>query len=401
VRFIVACCWSPDKGQGISTMAREIAEYLISINHEVFYLSPEAVNKSWYKETGVQAINIGPELRPKDGLIAVVTNVEKINPDVLINNDHPYVQAALPVINTKKIIISHTMAWGTAALSRFNHQYADKIVSISYDMLKYILERNVSPAKLLLIMNGIVDPYYSDWKPANKVDTKINLVFAGNWTKVKGADVLLKAINDIADDVSWLKLDCFGSIKNKIIHKLRNKSWIKLHGRVERESFLEILSNADFLLFPSKVEGCPMTVIEAMSRGVVPLVSDGKGAMRWMIDHGVDGYVLRRKKWKKDMWEILNYMNSNPGALIEMKQKARKRFLSPFTIEHMMSSLLTSVNEVVSQKYQRDEITAIKWHRQKLEGSLLERITERLYYRMGVIRKAGKVKREDLKSINL
>ena len=401
MRFIVACCWSPDKGQGISTMAREIAEYLISINHEVFYLSPEAVNKSWYKETGVQAINIGPELRPKDGLIAVVTNVEKINPDVLINNDHPYVQAALPVINTKKIIISHTMAWGTAALSRFNHQYADKIVSISYDMLKYILERNVSPAKLLLIMNGIVDPYYSDWKPANKVDTKINLVFAGNWTKVKGADVLLKAINDIADDVSWLKLDCFGSIKNKIIHKLRNKSWIKLHGRVERESFLEILSNADFLLFPSKVEGCPMTVIEAMSRGVVPLVSDGKGAMRWMIDHGVDGYVLRRKKWKKDMWEILNYMNSNPGALIEMKQQARKRFLSQFTIEHMMSSLLTSVNEVVSQKYQRDEITAIKWHRPKLEGSLLERITERLYYRMGVIRKAGKVKREDLKSINL
>jgi len=180
MKFVVACCWPPDKGQGISTVSREIAAMLIKKGNEVYYLSPQPSSFTWYEATGIKPIIIGSEQNPIEGLRSVVAQVNDLDPDAIINNDHPYVQAALPDLKTRKIIISHTMAWGTAALVRFNHEWADRIVAISYDMLQLLLMKGVSPAKLSLIMNGIKDPYEQRWVPQHNPVKPLRLVFAGN-----------------------------------------------------------------------------------------------------------------------------------------------------------------------------------------------------------------------------
>ncbi len=398
MKFIVACCWSPEKGQGISTMSREIAAYLAGNHHEVYYLAPQSDNISWYQKAGVTPIDIGPKLTPKDGLKAVVASVNKLQPDVLINNDHPYVQAALPAIGVKKIVISHTMAWATAALARFNHQYADRIIVISNDMLKQIVDKGVPSSKLALIMNGIVDPYSSTWNPSAVTDGPLKVVFAGNWTRVKGADLLLDAFANAQGEMDWIQFECFGAIKEKYSKRLTGKPWIKLHGRVARNQFLDTLAEADFLLLPSKIEGCPMTVIEAMSRGVVPLVSDGHGAMRWMVSHGIDGFVIRRKNWSQDMWEILHHMHNNRDALIKMKSRARGRFSKQFEISHMMAALIEVIAQIKNTTITTSNETykTIHWHRPSVNDSMLNKVIDRVFYQTGILRMAGSVHRDEL-----
>lgn len=399
MRFVVACCWAPDKGQGISTMSREIASCLAVNGDEVYYLSPKTEDISWHEKTGVIPLFIGHELTPEQGLIEVISKVNALQPDALINNDHPYVQAALPALTTKKIVISHTMAWSTASLARFNHRFADNIIAISYDMLLLLLKKGVSPTKLSFVMNGIVDPYQDNWQPIEHTIEPLNLFFAGNWTSVKGAELIMDFILSMPNDVPWLKLDIFGSIKTKDQQKITQKTWVNVHGRVSQNLFLDALEKSDMLLLPSKIEGCPMTVIEAMSRGVVPIVSDGYGSMKWMVDHGIDGYVVRRNNWTIELKQIIEYMSQNRSQLHNMRCQSRFRFNRQFNLNHLIKHIKNITSQPTkADAFRSESYPALKWHRPMNDSkSMIDKVLQRIYYKFGLLKIAGWVSEKDTK----
>jgi glycosyltransferase involved in cell wall biosynthesis len=385
-------------GQGISTVSREIATNLASRGHEVFYLSPKSEADSWYSKNRLSKISIGPDIGARLGFALVVQAVKEVKPDVLINNDHPYVQAALPAIETRKLILSHAMAWSTASLVRFNHEWADSLVAISYDMLLKLMDHNVPAEKLALIMNGIEDPFDEHWTPNHNAEKKIRLAFAGNWTRIKGAELVLDSVTNAPNSLPWISLDIYGTIKKKDSVLMQRKSWVNVHGRIPREQFLTSLGEADLLIFPSMKEGCPMTIIEAMSRGVVPIVSDGKGAMRWMVTHGEDGFLARRKHWSKDFWGLLEYLNCNRDELQEMKIAARAKYIREFKIEHMIDKLehlalkRSSLPDVAAGPYK-----LIKWHRPGSTKSNAHKAFETMCYKLGLLRSAGWIEKSEIK----
>lgn len=400
MKIVIACCWSPEKGQGISTISREIAEALVKKGHKVYYLSPPTNNFFWYERFDIKPIFVGPELNPKAGLIATVNAITDINADVVINNDHPYVQAALPALKARRIVFSHTMSWATASLVEFNNYWADKIIVISYDMLLKLTSKGVPSTKLVLIMNGAEDPHNNEWKPEIHLDKPLNLVFAGNWTRLKGAHLIQELIDSFPDNHPWLELNVFGSIKDKYTKKIGAKPWVKIHGRVSRDQFVNAMDKADILLFPSAIEGCPMTVIEALSRGVIPIISDGHGAMRWMIDHGIDGYIARSKYWKSDLIGILQYLHNNRTHLYEMRCQARIRYLNQFRIDYMIekiSALMQASDEGLLSTNNNGPVQAIKWHRPNNQPEKnIRRIIDTICYRLGILQKSGLVKLNEI-----
>jgi len=401
MKFVVACCWAPDKGQGISTISREIAACLAQNGDDVYYLSPRTDNIDWYKKLGIKPIFIGHDLAPKQGLKEIVQILNELRPDAIINNDHPYVQSSLPALISKKIIISHTMAWSTASLVLFNHRYADNIITISYDMLQRLLKKGVSPIKLSFAMNGIVDPYQANWLPKANLNSPISLFFAGSWTTVKGADLILDFILSMPDHITWLKLDIFGGIKQKHINKISKKSWVKVHGRVPHTEFMYVLEKADILLLPSKVEGCPMTVIEAMSRGVIPIVSDGLGSMKWMVDHGIDGYVVRRRSWQTELMQIIEYMNINREFLYQMKCQARSRFIRQFDINHLIRHIKSLIEQPSKAEHHDSEgYQVLKWHRPLPDSNgLFNKIISRINYKLGLLKTSGWINKNEFRDI--
>lgn len=66
---------------------------------------------------------------------------------------------------------------------------------------------------------------------------------------------------------------------------------VELTGLVTRREAERHIRNAHCLLLPSRGEGCPMTLIEGMRSGTIPLVSDCPSAMREIVKHGVSGFV--------------------------------------------------------------------------------------------------------------
>lgn len=386
MRVMVASCWPPQGGQGIGAVATELALCLKGRGHEVFFLSPRPENREWYLDNDIAEVFSDPASHPIAGALGVLSAAEDIRPDILINNDHPFVQAAMPHLTCPTIVICHTMAWGTFALACQNHLWAEQIVALSNDMHMRLVSRGIPPSKISVIFNGLPDLRMQGPPRSNK----LRVVFAGNWTKTKGADKLINALYTRIDSCQDFEFHCFGAGRsNRKLEQLKKAQWFHYHGRVSRDNFLESLGRSDILIFPSRIEGCPMTVLEALRAGVAPVVSDGDGAMKTIVTHGVNGYVARLSDWTNDMWEILDNLNQNRRLLNRIKKNARQSFLERFTIERMCDELLALTSTKRPVKFVKNNSTrSIHWHRPIASdnGSLLRRVGIKLTYRLGWIR---------------
>ncbi len=113
-----------------------------------------------------------------------------------------------------------------------------------------------------------------------------------NMRPVKRADLLLRAAIRCADlrDVYWLLI---GRVRDPRVTLLARHPKIRDRVRVLgfRSDALDLMSGADLLVMPSRREGVARALLEAMSQGVCPIVSDA-GGMREAVRHEVDGLVF-------------------------------------------------------------------------------------------------------------
>jgi glycosyltransferase involved in cell wall biosynthesis len=66
---------------------------------------------------------------------------------------------------------------------------------------------------------------------------------------------------------------------------------VQFHGRQSHQDTIRLLSEADVLLMPSRFEGLPITLLEALSQGVVPIASRLPGITDDAVENGVNGIL--------------------------------------------------------------------------------------------------------------
>lgn len=393
MRIVVSCCWGPGDGQGIAAAATELAAGLSRAGHDVYFLAPRSDAAAWYKSSGVKCLTVGPEHGAGPGMYAVARMIEDIRAELVINNDHPYVQAAFPLMSCRKIAVCHAMGWTTNTLAVTNVHAVDLVVALSYDMLEKLRARGVPLEKLVIISNGI-EGGGNTCRTASlgHPPGPLQVVFAGNWTGIKGGDLVLQMIKTAPKWSSTVSLQCFGEGRLYKAAKRMASPNVHIHGRVSRTVFRKALEGADVLLMPSRTEGCPMTLIEAMSVGVVPIVSDAEGAMRWMIEAGHDGYVVRRSRWSTDVWQLLCHLGTNRGVLARLKDNARRAFQAKFTIEKTVSRYEEAIGmsgAAGRSVCHAGNVKAIEWHRPNRGARGMDALVQRAHYYTGHLRRVS------------
>ena len=124
----------------------------------------------------------------------------------------------------------------------------------------------------------------SQWVKSQNSD-HLKLVFLGRLVDEKGI-FLLKEIDNWLQQkkvpVSWTVIGrgpCEAALKEQW-QQNPNISFIQAK---DTAHVYQLLETQDVLVFPSKFEGTPVAIMEAMSRGVVPVVSDLPGGTRDMV----------------------------------------------------------------------------------------------------------------------
>lgn len=185
------------------------------------------------------------------------------------------------------------------------------------------VERNIS-----ILFPGLPVPVARKHK---KKSDGIHLLFVGVWFERKGGRFLLEAYQKLRLTKKNLKLTILGPLPKDI--KITDNT-IYQHDFVSYERLhQEFYHQADILVnVPPVAEGFGMVVLEAMSHGVVPVVS-AVYALPELVENGVSGVVVKPGD-TQSLVTSLKKLIRNKKLCQDMGQAAQVRFRRLFSTSH-------------------------------------------------------------------
>ena len=380
-----------DKGSGIAAAAKALSEGLLAHGDEVVIASPEFADPAWLTRHEVSHVRTDPNEPQADAARRVLRVLTELRIEGVINNDNSVVQSLAPLCGVPFVSIMHLPRHAIGALAAYNSAYLDYVVAISPDMQRAAIESyGLAVHKVPLVYNGVPDCAGPLAARAN--DGPLNVIFAGGGNHRKGADLMLKLVRRCDFSAQELLLHWFDVLPEGLRRQLENIPFVRLHGRVPANEFLDHLGSADVLLMPSRLEGCPMALLEAMCRGVVPIVSDGMGAMRWIVHSGHNGFVCSLRRWPAEVQACLRHVLQQRRALAKMSLHSRRTYVEGFTNLRMAAMLKGLLQQPTVQREARlREAPVLKWTRPAPPPGFRVGLWERFCYRTGLLRAASVV----------
>jgi len=232
--------------------------------------------------------------------------IEKIQPEIIINSNFRLLSIAIPYLKPEiiKISISHFVDGQLAFVAGYNHLYYDSIVALSYEGKKFIDKyfKIKDENKVKVIYNFYRANNNSNEYLLKKLNNKTLIItYPGGSSLNKNAILVYKLLKkliktDLAFKFYWLGNTFIPGARHlKAFHisdLFESDDRIEFTGYLDRKKATEKIFEANIFLLPSKKEGCPISLLEAISIGVIPIVADSKHASSELIKNNENGFVL-------------------------------------------------------------------------------------------------------------
>lgn len=224
-------------------------------------------------------------------MAAIFNPVKKL---IYLVHDYFYVAGALQYQPVIDVAVAHASLFCDILLAA-SPDYQGKVKYLSY---------------------GVELPRQSIKKQAGPA---LKLIFLGRLVEEKGVK-LLKEIDALLSErnvpVEWTIVG-----KGPLLGELK-QSWsqntnVEFVQAADTASVYAILEHQDILVFPSWFEGTPVSIMEALSRGVVPVVSNLPGGTRDMVTEDVG--MLCTVKDAAAYADAISFLHSNRDALSNMQ----------------------------------------------------------------------------------
>lgn len=236
------------------------------------------------------------KLYPKDNWYHVYKKLShqlNKNKGILISNDQ-YDLVMLKAFNIDRKVIQIVHDEYNLSLSIKFENCIDKFIAHSlhiYNKLSDSIPNRKSD--IAFIHYGI--PIQQNINKVRNIENKLNLLFLGRHVKDKGIFDLYE-INTIIKkrniEVNWTILGK-GPETEKILKQWKNEINVTFKTPYSNKELFEIVSKNDILILPTKFEGFPVSILESMSVGCVPLTTDIPGGIQEIVIDGITGYKCR------------------------------------------------------------------------------------------------------------
>lgn len=212
---------------------------------------------------------------------------------------------------------------GSATIARaFEHSYSAVWVA-SHQLKSWFVANAVPQEKIFVVENaasyvlpeGEIEEIRKErnTRPAGR---QLRILFAGRFDVQKGLDRLLSLIHEAKKGglpIDWRILGKSIVEADESTFELGRLIPIEKPAYLESE-LTEIYRWADVILLPSRFEGLPLTILEAMRCGVVVVAADA-GAISEAIMSGKDGFIVPQINCVVDMYKIISDFSAFPEKL--------------------------------------------------------------------------------------
>ncbi len=155
-------------------------------------------------------------------------------------------------------------------------------------------------------------------------------------------------------------------------------SCIFFTGKLPNTAVIQRLQHSDVFLLPSSFEGLPVSLLEAMAKGVVPLVTDIRSGIPELIQDRKNGLIVTVGHID-GFAERLTYLYHNPTVLYRMTEAGRATIITGgYYIEKMVDRYLTVFQTILTQSFQRQPGNILPPEQLKHQLSWLAMVRHRL-----------------------
>jgi glycosyltransferase involved in cell wall biosynthesis len=219
-------------------------------------------------------------------------------------------------------------------LARTWHRMVDVFINAATQFSKQKLIAGGVPAGKIITKPNFLDP-----DPGMQQGGGGYALFVGRMSAEKGIDTLLKAWEQIPEDIS-LRIMGGGPMSENVVEGAREVPNVEYLGRRPLDEVVEQMGRADVLIFPSQwYEGMPRTIIESFAVGT-PIIATEIGGLPEMIEHGHNGLTFPSGD-STALAERVRLFFSPEIDRDSMRQRARQTFEGRYTAEDNYRQLTT------------------------------------------------------------
>ncbi len=201
----------------------------------------------------------------------------------------------------------------------------DKVIHISKWEIPHLKKLGVKKEKLEYLPNGIPEEFF---KKRTKRFKGKKILFLGRVSPIKNLETLLRAFSKVKKNAG---LEIVGPIEKEygakltsIIEKLGLRNKVKFHPPIyDLKNKIKKMDNADIFCLPSKREGHPQSLIEAMARKKLVIASNNPGSKE-VIKDGKNGFLFEIGN-KNQLAEKILYAIKNKKEVNKIVKKAREK----------------------------------------------------------------------------
>lgn len=220
----------------------------------------------------------------------------------------------------------------------------DVVLCLHKDMEKYLLMNGiVSPGKIAVIPNAVpIDPVPVKTKALNH---RVRLLYLGWLVSNKGLHTLVRAAGILAGEMKTLNfsLDLVGpEVEPALIRILKEEAvkggvgeHISFHPPVDGDEKRKVFSAADIFVFPTRMEGFPFVLLEAMQAELAVVTTD-ISPMNLIVTHNVNGLLFERDN-AGDLARHLHRLIHSPADRERLSVAARLHVAEQYSVEKIIS----------------------------------------------------------------
>ena len=220
------------------------------------------------------------------------------------------------------------------------HQ-ADCIFAVTKRFAKLIAKNGIDQKKIHVIYNGIF--FHNDSElPAKYDDNYFNVVNVARTEKVKGQELLLRALAELDDSNIRLYIAGQGSqlaTLKQLAAKLNIAPQVTFLGFMTQKQLMNLYRRMKLAVLTSYSESFPLVLLEA-SDNLVPILSTDVGDIKMMIPDQKHGFVAKIGDQESIAKQIRKAADMEEADLSEMAKVEKNYTSSHFSMKQQLASIV-------------------------------------------------------------
>ncbi len=251
-----------------------------------------------------------------------------------------------------RIMIVHNITPGTYAAAKSIEHHVHATIGVSERCRTDLVERCGFSGDRTHVIGNAVDATAFSEKAQDRIRpaSALRVLFVGRVEDASKGILWLREILDALPEAVSLTVVGDGpdmaKLKRRLVGHWKRVSYM---GAVPPENIPSIMAEHDVLIMPSRYEGLPMTLVEAMASGCVPVASHLRGVTDTIVENGVNGFLFPVGNYTAAANAIAR-LAADRDLLERMSGAAREVVPRRFSIGQMASRYYDIINSLVTAR---------------------------------------------------